>query len=167
MRGDFMFGKELLTKEIEASLEFLERATRPLAEADSNFTPQPGLMTTAQQLAHVASTVHWLLDGAFSPEGFDMNFEAHTEAVKKVTSLEIARRLVRDAYARVLKALNERPESDWTTQIVPGPIMGGEPRLSALLGVIEHTAHHRGVLSTYTRLSGKIPLMPYMEMPQS
>jgi uncharacterized damage-inducible protein DinB len=42
--------------------------------------------------------------------------------------------------------------------------MGGEPRISILFGILEHTAHHRGALSVYTRLCGKVPLMPYMEL---
>jgi uncharacterized damage-inducible protein DinB len=27
--------------------------------------------------------------------------------------------------------------------------------------MVEHTAHHRGALTVYSRLLGKVPLMPY------
>jgi uncharacterized damage-inducible protein DinB len=41
--------------------------------------------------------------------------------------------------------------------------MGGEP-ISSIVGAIsDHTAHHRGALTVYSRLLGKTPLMPYVE----
>jgi len=27
--------------------------------------------------------------------------------------------------------------------------------------IVDHTAHHRGALSVYARLPGKVPMMPY------
>jgi len=28
--------------------------------------------------------------------------------------------------------------------------------------MVEHTAHHRGALTVYSRVLGKVPAMPYM-----
>ena len=42
--------------------------------------------------------------------------------------------------------------------------MGGQPRLAIFGALTDHTAHHRGALSVYTRLLGKVPPMPYMDM---
>ncbi|MFP6582212.1 MAG: DinB family protein [Candidatus Hydrogenedentota bacterium] len=41
-------------------------------------------------------------------------------------------------------------------------IMGSVPKHVVLGGIVEHTAHHRGALTVYTRLAGKVPAMPYM-----
>jgi len=53
---------------------------------------------------------------------------------------------------------------EWATPLAPGPIMGGAPRLAVFSAIAEHTAHHRGALSVYSRLLGKVPPMPYGEM---
>ena len=53
------FAKQLL-----ASKDFFERSTRNLDEADSQFRPQEGMMTVAQQVAHTAHTLDWFIQGA-------------------------------------------------------------------------------------------------------
>ena len=55
--------------------EFFDRSTRVLTEEDSGFTPQEGVFTVANQVAHAAHTIDWFMKGAFAPEGFDMDFE--------------------------------------------------------------------------------------------
>jgi uncharacterized damage-inducible protein DinB len=39
--------------------------------------------------------------------------------------------------------------------------MGGQPISDIVWGMVEHTAHHRGALTVYSRQLGKIPVMPY------
>jgi uncharacterized damage-inducible protein DinB len=46
----------------------------------------------------------------------------------------------------------------------PGPVMGGMPRMAIVGAIQDHTAHHRGALTVYSRLCGHTPAMPYMEM---
>ena len=156
--------KSQLLKELRASKEFFDRSTRELEEADSTFSPSPGVMTTAQQVAHVASTVDWFLDGATTPHGFDLDFENHKKKYEAVTSLKTAREWLDKAFERACSWVENATESDLNVSMPQGEIMGGEPRTSALLGIIEHTAHHRGALTIYARLRGKIPPMPYMDM---
>ena len=151
-----------LLQELKSSQEFLNRATSELKEDDSNYSPTEGMYTTAQQLAHVAHTINWFLEGAFSSKGFDLNFQAQSDNVRKITSLMVARGLVNNAYAKLIAAFADRSEAEWAAPIVAGPIMGGEPRNSILFGILEHTAHHRGALGVYTRMRGRIPPMPYV-----
>jgi uncharacterized damage-inducible protein DinB len=40
-------------------------------------------------------------------------------------------------------------------------VMAGQPIGNIVWGMVEHTAHHRGALSVYSRLLGKTPPMPY------
>ena len=52
--------------ELDSVLDFFNRSTRNLQEAQSGFTPAPGMMTAAQQIAHAAQTIDWFVDGAFA-----------------------------------------------------------------------------------------------------
>ena len=156
--------KEAMLGEISALAEYFERSTRVLTEADSAYAPQEGMFTTAQVVAHVAQTVDWFIAGAFAPEGFSMDFEKMDKEVRAVTSLDHARMWFARAIAKAKAAVEEKPESEWHAPLPPGPIMSGLPRAAVLGACTDHTAHHRGALTVYSRMLGKVPPMPYMEM---
>lgn len=158
--------KPTMLAEIKASEDFLNRSTRPLAEEHSGFAPKEGMLTAANQLAHVAHTVHWFLDGAFAPEGFALDFEEHDREVRAVTSIGDARKNVEAAFARTVELIDSKSDAEWDAALPQGMIMGGEPRWSVLPAIVEHTAHHRGALTVYSRLQGLTPPMPYMDMPE-
>ena len=144
-----------------ASKEFFERSTRVLEEADSNFRPQEGMMTVAQQVAHVAQTLDWFVEGASRREGFDLDFEKHAKALAGVTSLAAARQMLEAAYASTIRFCRSRSPEDFAGPLPAGPVMGGQPISDIVWSMIEHTAHHRGALTVYSRLLGKVPVMPY------
>src|SRR4051794_39221669 len=77
--------------ELSAAAEYFNRSTRNLTEAHSTFKPAPDMMSAAQQVAHAAQTIDWFVQGAFRPEGFDVNFEEHMKELEKCVSLEAAR----------------------------------------------------------------------------
>lgn len=153
-----------LVKELKSSQEFFDRSTRNLTEEDSGYTPVKGLATVAQLTAHIAQTIDWFVEGAFNPKGFDTNFEAHIKQYLAVTSLKQAREWLEKSYAAAIETIGSKSDSELAHAMPAGMIMGGEPRWCAILGIIEHTAHHRGALTVYTRMLGKVPPMPYMEM---
>lgn len=155
-----------LVKELKSSKDFLDRSTRPLAEEHSGFRPVPSSFTAAQQLAHVASTIDWFLEGAFSPDGFSMDFEAHIRATKKVESMQAARAWVDRAYQAAIDKLGSLSDAELVQPLPPGPVLGGQPRAQIVYAIAEHTAHHRGALTIYSRLNGLEPPMPYMDMPE-
>ena len=144
-----------------ASKDFFDRSTRVLEEADSRFRPQEGMMTAAQHVAHVAETINWFVQGASRPEGFDLNFEAQAKALASVTSLTAARKKLDAAYANALTFLRSQSAEELAKPLPPGPIMGGQPVSNIVWGMTEHAAHHRGALTVYSRLLGKVPPMPY------
>jgi uncharacterized damage-inducible protein DinB len=153
-----------LAKELLDSKEFFERSTRVLEEADSNFTPVQGTMTVAQQVAHAAITVDWFIEGASRPEGFDLDFEKHTKALENVKSLSEARGMLEKAYENAVQFIRSKSPEELERPLPPGPVMGGAPVSEIVWAMVEHSAHHRGALTVYSRLLGKTPLMPYMEM---
>jgi uncharacterized damage-inducible protein DinB len=150
------FANQLLS-----SKDFFERSTRVLDEADSGFRPREGMMTVAQQVAHTAQTLDWFIEGASRPEGFDLDFASHAEALKAVTSLAAARQSLDAAYARAIHFLRSQSPDDLARPLPPGPVMGGQPVSDIVWAMVEHTAHHRGALTVYSRQLGKVPPMPY------
>ena len=144
-----------------ASKEFFERSSRVLDEADSGFRPREGMMTVAQQVAHTAQTLDWFIGGASRREGFDLDFEKHAKALEGVTSLAAARQMLEKAYANAIHFLRSSSPEDLARPLPAGPVMGGQPISDIVWAMVEHTAHHRGALTVYSRQLGKVPLMPY------
>lgn len=150
--------------ELDAAREFFNRSTRNLTEAHSGFAPAEGMMTAAQQVAHVAHTIDWFVEGAFRPEGFDQNWEQHAKLIASVTSLEKARAWFERAVEGAKAKLGPLSDADLLVPLAEGPIMGGLPRIAIISSITDHTAHHRGALTVYARLNGIVPPMPYMDM---
>jgi len=154
----------------EAFVEWLKemkamflRSSSALAEGDSSFAPVEGMYTVAQQVAQVALTLEWFVEGALSDKEFDLDFEAGEKRVRSVQSLADARKLLDQAFERVIQRTAEMTEEELNQPLPPGPIMGGLPRSTVFGAICDHTAHHRGSLAVYTRLLGKTPPMPYGE----
>ena len=157
-----MTAQDLVT-DLQMSEQFFERSTRCLTEADSTFRPAEGMWTTAQQVAHAAQTVEWFIEGASRPEGFDLDFEKHAVAVQGITSLTEARKWMTKAYEDARKFFEGKTHDELLRPLPPGPVMGGVPILGIVGAITDHSAHHRGALTVYSRLLGKTPIMPYME----
>ena len=144
-----------------ASKDFFNRSTRVLDEGDSTYRPQPGMMTVAQQVAHTAQTIDWFIDGATSPSGFDLDFAKHAAETEKVVSLAAARQALDKAYDKAIQFLRAHTPEQLAGPLPAGPVMGGQPISDIVWSIVEHTAHHRGALTVYSRQLGKVPVMPY------
>ena len=150
------------SQQLLASKDFFDRSTRVLDESDSGFRPRPGMMTVAQQVAHAAQTLDWFIEGVSRAEGFDLDFEKHAKTVESVTSLAAAREWMEKAYGNAIQFLRSRSPEDLSRPLPPGPILGGQPISDIVWAMVEHTAHHRGALTVYSRELGKVPPMPYV-----
>ena len=149
---------------LRSTKEYFDRSTRCLAEDHSGFCPSDGMLTAAQQVAHVAQTVDWFVEGASRPEGFDLDFESHGKALLKVTSLSAARDWLDKSFAAATAYVETLSDEDLKSPLPDGVVMGGAPRSEIFEGIVEYSAHHRGALTVYSRLCGLMPAMPYMEM---
>ena len=154
--------KERLVAELNFALEFFNRSTGNLTEEDSSYTPVDGVFSTAQQVAHAAQTIDWFIDGAFAPNGFDLDFEGHERKVRAVTSLSDARAWLAKSVENAQAVVASKTDEEWGQPLPDGPVMGGQPRATIFGAITDHTAHHRGALTIYARLRGKVPPMPYM-----
>jgi uncharacterized damage-inducible protein DinB len=137
------------------------RSTASLPESLSGFAPAEGMMTAAQQVAHVARVVDWFLEGAFRADGFDLDFEPQIQLVTAVTSLSAARGWLDQSFAAAISALASQTDEALLAPIPPGPVLGGQPRLHIVREITDHTAHHRGALTAYARANGISPPDPY------
>lgn len=153
---------QALVQELQGTQQFFDRSTECLKEEHSNFRPADGMFTAAQQVAHVAQTIDWFLEGAFRPEGFDMNFDEHIKAVNAVTSLKAARAWADRSFKTLIERIGKCTPAQLTEPLPAGPVMGGAPRMAIVGALVDHTAHHRGALTVYARLQGLTPAMPYM-----
>ncbi len=145
-----------------ASQDFFERSTRVLEEADSGFRPQEGQMTAAQQVAHVAQTLDWFIEGACRPEGFRSRFR---ETCQGAWECDLPGRGPPGARSGVRERDPIHPLAQ-PGEATPGRCRRARswvvnPCTSMVWSMVEHTAHHRGALTVYSRLLGKVPLMPY------
>ncbi len=150
--------------ELNSTEEFFKRSTRNLKEEHSAALPAAGMMTASQQVAHAAQTIDWFVDAAFSPKGFDSDFEAAAKVVQGYTSLSQARAWFDKAMASAKTAFGSKTDAELMAPLPPGPIMGGAPRMAIIGAITDHTAHHRGALTVYARVNGIVPPMPYMDM---
>jgi len=141
--------------------ELFERSSSCLREEDSQFKPAEGMMTVAALVAHVAFSVDWFIEGMFSPTGFDLNFEKHAQKYNEVQSLTAARAEITRAFTNAAEVIASKSEDDMNQPLPAGPVMPGVPRWAAIEGIQDHTAHHRGALTVYSRLLGLTPPMPY------
>ncbi len=147
-------------KLLEESETFFGRATACLTEEDSSFAPAEGMFTVAGQVGHTALTVHWFLDGGFK-DTWDLDFEQHVAEANAFTSLGAAREHLAAAFERARDCAANTPAEVLRQPLPQGEIMPGAPRGEVFGAIAEHTAHHRGALSVYARLRGKVPAMPY------
>ncbi|HUB80541.1 MAG TPA: DinB family protein [Bryobacteraceae bacterium] len=150
-----------IAAQLLASQDFFNRSTRVLEEGDSQFAPYEGMMTVAQQVAHAAQTLEWFVQGVTRPEGFDLDFAKHAQEIAAVTSLAAARAWLEKAYASSVAFLRSQSPEELAKPMREGPILGGQPLSALVWAMVEHTAHHRGALTVYSRALGKVPPMPY------
>ncbi len=155
---------QICAQQLASTKDYFDRSTRVLTEDDSTFTPGESGFTVAQQVAHVAQTVDWFLEGAFRPEGFSMDFETLDHEVRKVESLAAAREWLDRSFAAATEKLSAHSPEELAEPLPEGPIMGGAPRFAIVGAIQDHTAHHRGALTVYSRMQGHTPPMPYMDM---
>jgi len=155
--------KEGLLKELDNVKEFFERSTRCLEEKDSAYSPKEDMLPVVHHVAHAAQSIDWFIDGMCSPEGFDTNFENHWKDVTPCTSLSQAREWFSKSIQQAKTVVDGMSEEQLRSPLPQGMVMGGSPKLAVIGAISEHTAHHRGALSVYSRLIGYKPVMPYMD----
>ena len=153
--------KQGLIESLKSMRQFFLNTISCLTEDDSAYAPKEGMYTVAEVIGHTAHTVEWFMDGAFGPNGFDMNFENYAERMKQHTSLTKSVVYFQEVVDNAIQSITDMADAQLVELLPEGPVMGGAPKMAVIGAIADHTAHHRGALSVYARLLGKIPQMPY------
>lgn len=153
--------KFFVTKQLEAAREQFRLSSSQLEESVSGYRPAEEMMTVAQHVAHAAQVIDWLREGAFSAEGFDLDFDPQIARVMATTSLREAQRWFEESISHSIEKFGALEDADLLRLLPDGPVMGGLPRLMVPAAIAEHTSHHRGALAVYARMKGIRPSSPY------
>jgi uncharacterized damage-inducible protein DinB len=151
---------EGLVQQLESTQKFFKTTLSIFVPEDGGFAPYPELYTVAGHVAHAADSIDWFIEGAFG-DGWDMDFDASIAKAKAVTSLEEAIEWLDRAFANAKAVVGAASDQALVEPIPDDRIMGPAPRLAIVSAIVDHTAHHRGSLAVYARLTGKEPPMPY------
>ena len=149
-----------LVAQLETSHKYMRKTVSIFEEEDAGFAPQPELYTVAGHIAHAADTVEWFVDGAFG-DGWNLDFDGLIAAAKAVETLEEAVAWLDRAFEKAIATFGAASDEDLAAQIPDKRIMEGASRAAVVWGTVDHTAHHRGALTVYARLLGKVPAMIY------
>lgn len=152
---------QALSMQIGMVQKFFRHSLSVLTEAEAGYSPAAGLFTTAQHVAHAGQTIDWFNDAAFGSKKFDMDFARMDAAVRAYTSLAEAFKLFDAACERLMARLNSVSDEELHAPLADPTIMGPAPVASIVWAITDHTAHHRGALTVYARMNGKVCPMPY------
>ena len=101
-----------ITARLESLHQFFSNTTECLAEEDSKFAPKESMHTVAQHVAEAAHTIDWFLEGAFGDKCFDLDFEAGHKKIMGFRSLTKARKLLKKAIDRAVKAVEGKTDEE-------------------------------------------------------
>ena len=157
-----MSDQKTLATRLRTSLKYFRGTASGFEEGDSEFAPEPEMFTVAAQVAHVADTVDWFVEGAFGG-GWDMDFAGIEARIRAVTSLAEANAWLDRAFEAAVRAVEAATDEELRAPVPDDRMMKGMPRAGIVNGIVDHTAHHRGSLAVYLRVMGRKPVMPYGE----
>lgn len=156
-----MADRDQLVRDLKSTQKFFNTTIRCFEEADGGFAPKPEMMSVTAQVAHVAHTLDWFVEGAFGA-GWSMDFEAAERECRAVKTLSEAKQWLDRAFAGLIRTVENASPQELAEPLKDERILGPSPRSAIVGAVVDHTAHHRGSLAVYARLLGKVPPMPYM-----
>ena len=149
-----------IVAQLKTSHKYMKSTVSIFEEDDAGFAPQPELYSVAGHIAHAADSVEWFVEGAFG-KGWNLDFEGLIAAARAVETLEEANAWLDRAFENAITTFESASDEDLAAAILDERIMGGAPRASIVGPIVDHTAHHRGALTVYARLLGKVSPMPY------
>jgi uncharacterized damage-inducible protein DinB len=127
----------------------------PLDRGD--FRPADGMMTAAEQLAHIGAYEEWLVQGL---KHGNWGFDTFSDRPEK--TVEEARAFMDHARRRMLALAEERGTAGINSPVGPNPIFAPEMHVAnTMMMALAHDCHHRGQLVVYLRMMGLQPSALY------
>ncbi len=146
-----------LTRMLIMERRFSSNIYNDILPDQSDFRPAEGMMTVAEQMAHIGAFDEWLVQGLNHGNwGFD------TFADRPEKTVEEARAFMDHARRRLLVLVEELQTEGINSPVGPNPIFSPEMhKANVLMMTLAHECHHRGQLVVYIRLLGFQPTMIY------
>lgn len=145
------------SRDFESQAYKTARLIRVFDDADMTLRPGPGSMSTAEQINQIISSDNFLkllAEGSVvDRHGFERSF-----SINSVRDAIIA---VRQMVVEVTTALELCPQETWDEVVEP---FGPEYKMTRgqlAYVMLDHESHHRGQLSVYARVAGKVPPLLY------
>jgi uncharacterized damage-inducible protein DinB len=135
--------------------EFLrtQRLANIFTDAELALRPGEGSMSSAELVAHIAASRNFLRGVFAEAQPTTDLFKIPVDA----TSFRALRRALAESYRDVLAALDAATEEFLEGRIAPFGPDWEMSRLDMAQLMLEHEIHHRGQLSVYARVAGKVP----------
>ncbi|MBX7245474.1 MAG: DinB family protein [Candidatus Sumerlaeaceae bacterium] len=133
------------------------RVVRLFEDKDLGLKPGEGSMSTAEQIQHICQS-HNFIRGLFEDKVVAMDL---FQKPYDVSSVRAAVKSIGEARAEVVRAAKAASDDFLAEQIEP---FGPEWKMSRLMlaeVMLDHECHHRGQLTVYARVAGKVPPMVY------
>src|SRR5690606_37555263 len=115
--------KHLLDYELRSAQAFLLHTASVFDDRHADTAPWEGAFTVTNQLAHIALTLDWFVEGATRAEGFDMNFEDHYTAIYATKTLAEAREQLDRSFAQVREWLRNTSDAELSAPLPAGPVL--------------------------------------------
>jgi len=133
------------------------RLIRLFDDADMNLRPGPGSMSTAEQINQICSSNNFLkvlADGEpLSMSAFQRAFEINSVA----EAIAALKKMVNE----VTIALEMSSQEIWDEVVEPFGPGYRMTRGQLAYMMLDHESHHRGQLTVYARVAGKVPPVIY------
>jgi uncharacterized damage-inducible protein DinB len=139
---------------------FLNNVLNVLPADAGDSAPLPGMMSAAHQIAHIAMTIEWFIDGTFG-KGFSDDFSAQQAMLSQSLTIAEARVRLDAAWDRWIALVEATTPESLQQTVPPNPFFQDKPRETVIMYNSDHTAHHRGILTVYLRHLGITPPMVY------
>ncbi len=130
-----------------------QRLARVFEDRDLTVKPAEGSMTVAELLAHIIASRNFLR-GVFGEETPTTELFKIPVASESASSL---RRELASSWRAILNALDATDDHLLAQKISPFGPDWEMSRMEMAELMLEHEIHHRGQLSVYARVAGKIP----------
>ena len=146
-----------LTRTLIMERLFSSNVYNDIPPGKGDFRPADGMMTAAEQLAHIGAFDEWLYQGL---KHENWAYDIFTDRPEK--TVEEARAFMEYARSRILSLIVELNTDGINSPLGPNPVFSPEMfKANVFMMTLTHECHHRGQLVVYIRMMGLQPTMIY------
>lgn len=176
-----------IINQVNKHKEFFNRTISCFSEEDAGFQPRQDMLSVVGHINHVTAGMELMLSGIFkefkrfqgrqyvskrpgsnwSEWNMEWTKTSNQDPRQEDRSLSTARKAFNETMDIVQEVFVNLSAEELMKPFSANPMRLVMPWAVLQVGIFDHTAHHRGALSSYARLCGKEPKIPYFEMSEA